>query len=469
MPRVENRAGEDPAAALCRMALQTTYEDLPDEVITHAKRSLLDGLAVMIGGSGMEGIPGLVDLVRERGGAGQTLLPFYGGRFPAHEVALAIGPMPRAMDCGDLHEDAGHVGEYIVASLLAATGLVEGSVNGKEFLAALVVGQEVLIRIGAAYHVISKAIPEGDCGGHYIFGAVAAVGKLIGLTQKQLENALGIARTMTQPHTMGIYSPATLMVRVHHGLVCQSAINACELARRGITGPRDSVLTGPNGFFRTARWETDPDTITRDLGQVWRTTDLTTKGYSACYFNHSSVDGIIEQMRDHNFTAIDIESISIEVSSSGWGAVCEPVEKKWHPVTVPDCQFSLPYAVAIAAFDRRLFVDSYSEHNRSRPEVRELMTRIVAQRNSAVTDWGARMTTHLRDGRQVSTEHRYVKGHPKKPFTEQDFIDKFHNCVPYSVLQLSEQTQANLIDDVLNLQQRPDIESALLAPLTPQD
>ncbi len=169
---------EDPMSTLCRMAVQTDYDDLPAEVVRHAKHTLLDCMAVMIGGSGMDGIPAIVDLVKDKGGAPQSVLPFYGGRVPAAEAALAIGPMPRAMDCGDLHEEAGHISEYIVASLLAATGL-RPDVTGKEFLTALVVGQETLIRVGSAYKVISTAVKSHDCGGHYIFGAVAAIGKLL--------------------------------------------------------------------------------------------------------------------------------------------------------------------------------------------------------------------------------------------------------------------------------------------------
>lgn len=460
------RDSEDPMSSLCRMALETTYDDLPGEVITNAKHSLLDAIGVMIGGSGMDGIPEIVQLVKEKGGIEQTPLPFYGGRVPAAEAALAIGPMPRAMDCGDLHEEAGHVSEYIVASLLAATGLTE-RVRGRDFLAALVVGQEILIRIGSAYKVISTAVKSNDCGGHYVFGAVAAVGKLIGLTQEQLENAQGIARTMTQPHTMGIYAPATLMVRVHHGLVCQSAITACLLAQKGITGPRQSVLLGPNGFLRTAHWETDPEELTQGLGECWRMTRITTKGYSACYFSHSSIDAILGQMRDHQFDAEDIDNIHIEVSTSGWRAVCEPVDRKWDPRTVPECQFSLPYAVATAAVDKRVFLDSYDKPSRSRDNVRELMNRITAEEVPSVSDWGARMHTTLRDGRTIDTEHVYVKGHPDNPFSEQDFIDKFRMCVPYAVTPVSIDVQESIIKHVLELEHSEDVIEDLLAPLVP--
>lgn len=458
---------EDPMRTLCRMVVQTSLDDLPDDVIRHAKHTLLDAIAVMIGGSGMDGIPAVVDLVKDRGGKPESVIPFYGGMVPAAEAALAIGPMPRAMDCGDLHEEAGHVSEYIVASLLAAAGL-RPAVTGAEFLTALVVGQEVLIRIGMAYRLISGAVKDNDSGGHYIFGAVAAVGKLLGLSQEQLENAQGIARTMTQPHTMGIYAPATLMVRVHHGLVCQAAITACQLAERGITGPRDEVLTGANGYLRTARWPTDPEALIRGLGEQWSVREIITKGHSACYFSHSSIDGIIEQMRTHGFAVDDIAAIHIDVSTSGWRAVCEPTYEKWRPRTVPECQFSLPYAVATAAFDRRVFLRSYSAQARERADVRELMGRITAAQDPSVSEWGARLTTTLRDGREITTEHVYVKGHPNNPFSEQDLIDKFGMCVPFSVFPLGEDVVDMVIRNVLDLEKIDDVVAAILLPLTPQ-
>lgn len=457
---------EDPMATLCRMALQTQYDDLPADVRRHAKETLLDAMGVTIGGSAMEGIPAIVDLVKERGGRPDTPLPFYGGRVPAHEAALAMGPMPRAMDCGDLHEEAGHVTEYVVPTLLAATGL-RGPVSGQEFLAAMAVGQEILVRLGTAYKVINRAIKHHECGGHYIFGAVAAVGKLLGLSQEQLENAQGIARTMVQPNTMGIYSPATLMVRMHHGLVSQSAITCCQLALRGITGPRAEVLLGPQGYFSTARWETDPGFILRGLGTHWEMKNIITKGYSACYFSHSSIDGIRALMREHGFTGADIAAIHIETSTPSWRAVCEPQEKKWHPVTVPECQFSLPYVVAIAAFDDKVFLESYSEQARARPEVCALMARITAAENPAVSDWGANLRVTLRDGRVLQKECVYVKGHPRNPFTEEDFIAKFRLCVPYSAIPLAEGTVRRMIHDVLHLEQVDDVVDALLQPLLP--
>ena len=65
---------EDPMAAFCRMVMNTTYEDLPKNVVNYAKQSILDAIGVIIGGSAMEGIPAVVDFVRDRAGKPESLI-----------------------------------------------------------------------------------------------------------------------------------------------------------------------------------------------------------------------------------------------------------------------------------------------------------------------------------------------------------------------------------------------------------
>jgi 2-methylcitrate dehydratase PrpD len=55
-------------------------------------------------------------------------------------------------------------------------------VSGKEFITAFSVGQEVMIRIGMAFRGVSKGWSHGRELGHFIFGATASVGKLLGLS-----------------------------------------------------------------------------------------------------------------------------------------------------------------------------------------------------------------------------------------------------------------------------------------------
>ena len=74
MPKFVSIGQEDPMNTLCRMVSDTNYGDLPSSVINYAKHSILDTIAIIIGGSAMEGIPAVVDLVKERGGQLESII-----------------------------------------------------------------------------------------------------------------------------------------------------------------------------------------------------------------------------------------------------------------------------------------------------------------------------------------------------------------------------------------------------------
>jgi 2-methylcitrate dehydratase PrpD len=95
------------------------------------------------------------------------------------------------------------------------------------------------------------------------------------------------------------------------------------------------------------------------------------------------------------------------------------------------------------------------------------MARISAKEEPGLPPYAARINTTLKDGRKYSKEYICVKGHPKNPFTEQELIDKFKKCVPYSAYKLSDKVVDSIIKALLNLEEIDDVVSALLLPLTP--
>ena len=98
MPKFVPIGEEDPMRTLCRMVVDTKYKDLPHDVVVCAKQFILDTMGALICGSAMEGIPAVVDLIKDKGGKPESIIPFYGGKVPASEAAFAIGPMVRAAD-----------------------------------------------------------------------------------------------------------------------------------------------------------------------------------------------------------------------------------------------------------------------------------------------------------------------------------------------------------------------------------
>jgi len=477
VPAVE---GEDPTITLCRFAVETGYDGLPPDLVSFAKRHILDTMGVTIGGSSQEGISAVVDFVKDQGGKEESSIPFFGGKVPASSAALAIGPMARALDMADAHlgkpgvvDLVGHTSEYTIPALLGACGL-KPQVSGKEFITAFAVGQEVLCRVGGSIRNSQLWALHGegvDQGGFYIYGAVAAVANLLGLNLEETIMAMGIAKGMTQPHDAKMYTPMTLMVRIHHGLVAQAGIICCLLAKKGITGPR-GVLLGKTGhiyMYTRGQWEADTEVLTRDLGKLWLMKETSFKLFSSCRLTHTGTTGLLTLMEENNFEAQDIAKIHAGVSATTYGLCCTPREPKWNPQTDYDAQFSVPYVLATIAFQKKFLIEEFQEPTRGREDIRRLMSNITVSKDDQIGRFDTRLSITLNDGREFTTLCTTTKGNPDLPFDEKDWADKFNSLARYSAYELTAATVASLIDRILNLEEVDDVTRELILPLTPQD
>ena len=164
MKEFKRIGNEDAVHTYARMLQEMTYEDIPPEVIQYDKWIILDTIGAMLGGSRMDGIKTVVDMVKEKGGKPEMVIPLYGGKVPASEAGMAIGPMARAADWSAIHLEAMHTSEHTLPALIAALGLKE-KVNGKDFLLAFALGQEILIKIGNAWKP-TYAVGHGRSNGH---------------------------------------------------------------------------------------------------------------------------------------------------------------------------------------------------------------------------------------------------------------------------------------------------------------
>jgi 2-methylcitrate dehydratase PrpD len=472
---------DEPFATLARFVVETQFEDLAPDVVDFAKRLATDVLAVTMGGSAQEAMPELVDYVREMGGKPEIPLPFYGGKYPASSVALALASMSRALDMGDVHlgwekygfSVIGHTAEYTFPTLLAAAGARE-SVDGKEFLTAFAVSTEVLVRIGAAAKNTAAGkilgLPSNfDQGGWFIFGAVAAAARVLGLTVEQTVNAFGMARCMTQTHDMKSMAPASHMVRVHHGFVAKNAIDVCRLAQRGINGPHD-VMLGYRGFlFAITRglWPASPELLTRDLGTAWFFTQTSIKPFSACKATHNAATAVLLLQDQHHFAGADIESIHVGVSINTLELTCRPVEAKWNPRSDQNAQFSLPYVLSVVAIEGRFMIDGFKPAMRAREDVRDLVSRVSVDAEPGIGVLDARVTIKLRDGRKVETYCNDCKGSPTMPLTDAEWRERLRDLSHYAACEITSDTADRLVDALLALEKSDDVLRDLVAPVTP--
>ena len=156
------------------------FEDIPADVLEHAKQHVLDtlgcGLAAHATGVAGEGRATMTEL----GGEPQATVIGLESGLPAANAAFANGMLCHGLDFDDTHSDSvSHVSAVVTPASLAAGEAVGAS--GRDVLTAIVAGNEVVIRVGMAasgrFHTRGFH-PTAVCG---IFGGTASVGKLGGL------------------------------------------------------------------------------------------------------------------------------------------------------------------------------------------------------------------------------------------------------------------------------------------------
>src|SRR3546814_2661323 len=110
---------------------------------------MLDTLGVAWAGSGAPGGEAVHRLVAKEGGREESAVWAFGGRTTATSAAFLNGMSAAALDYDSVYEP-GSVHPDIVA-LPAAWAVAERQhASGKEFLAALVVGRDLICRLGKA-------------------------------------------------------------------------------------------------------------------------------------------------------------------------------------------------------------------------------------------------------------------------------------------------------------------------------
>ena len=170
----------------------TTYEDLPAQVVAQAKERIMDTLGAAIAGScNWEYADQLRAAVATLGRGNSPVIGGQAVYAPAH-AAMIDATLAHAVELDDGHKNAGcHAGAVVVPTALVM-GQALGS-SGRDILTAVVLGYEVVYRI--ASHVnpsqINKGFhPSSNCD---VFGAMAVAGKLMGLGEEALANGLGQA------------------------------------------------------------------------------------------------------------------------------------------------------------------------------------------------------------------------------------------------------------------------------------
>jgi 2-methylcitrate dehydratase PrpD len=316
-------------------------------------------------------------------------------------------------------------------SVAAALALAETRrVSGKDLILAVAIGNEIACRVGSVSPGSFHRRGFHPTGLFSPFGIAFAAGRLLGLDEKALACAAGIAGS-TAAGLLECWVDGTQSKFLHSGFAAQNGVAAALLAGAGATGPA-RVFEGRFGLF--ASHLQDPavvknlDRVTAGLGTRWDSRNSSFKPFPSAHVLHPYIDLVLRLRSRYGLRPADIVSIECPVAEFNVSIVCEPVAEKTAPATEAHCRVCLQYTLAEAMVRGELGRSAHADAFRTDPEILALARRVTYRVDPSFPPPGqfkGAVTMTLADGRVLSEVEEYNRGSAENPMTAAELRAKF--------------------------------------------
>jgi 2-methylcitrate dehydratase len=444
---------EQLASFVCR----ASYDEISQEACNQLKIRVLDALGCAIGALDGEPIKIIQANMREFGGA--ELCSLIGGGYGVPDrSAFYNSALIRYLDFNDSYLAKGetcHPSDNI-GTLLATSEYARRS--GKDFLCALAVAYQVQCRLSDIAPVRSKGFDHTVQGAYAV---AAGASKALCLDIHQTANAIAIAgtafnalrvtRTGLLSHWKGLAFPDMAFGVTH----------TTFLAMRGITGPLE-VFEGNKGFMETIAGKFEIDWRKEDLERVRETV---IKKYNAEIHSQSVLEGILELVKKHRFTASEIEKIEVEIFDVAYNIIGGGEEgDKTIVQNKEEADHSLPYLVAVAVLDGQIMPEQYLPDRILREDVQSLLKKVIVRPLDAYSrrfpaEFPCRVGVFLQDGQVLTKKKSDYEGFRTRPMTWETVGTKFKSLsgshadadLQNQIVETVAHLEANQISELMSL------------------
>jgi len=410
------------------------FEEIPPEVRDRTKYFALDFVGVAARGSLENSTRAMYQFIKgmvptTKGGViiGTKM------RAPYHYAALANGTSSHSLELDDVNNEASlHPGVAIFPGAFAACEM--GAKNGKRFVEGVVLGYEVMIRLGKALgpkeHYSRGFHPTGTCG---TFGATATAAKILGLNETQLLNAFGIAGSQAAG-SMEFLAQGAWTKRMHPGWAAHNGIIACLLAKKGFRGP-STIFEGRDGFLHAYSLNADANKVLEGIGSSFEIMRTSIKPHACCRYKQPPIDGVLKIMKENQLKPDDVDEVTLGILKAGFPIIVTPEELKYNPQSIVDAQFSMPFGAAVAILYGEASLSQYRPKVIQSQEVKEMMKKVRCVEDPELDkvypkQWPATVEIKTKDGRTFCARIDYPKGDPENPLSWEELIEKFNGLTP---------------------------------------
>ena len=397
---------------------------ISSKLLENASMAVLDNIACGLYGSKQAWGKIVNDFVLDEGTHGKATLYGSDRSVSAARAAFANGTSTHGFELDDIVQGAlTHPGAVVVSAGLAAAE--QSGASGKRLLLGVIAGYEVMARLGRALGA------EHNTNGFHttgVAGSVAAAvtaGIVWQLTREQLLSAIGISCSMSSGIKAFTQGTGGMVKRMHAGHAAESGVVACELARRGFTGPSEGV-DGRFGLLEVIGGsDIRPQELDIKLGEIFAITQIWVKAYPCCGLLHSSANALESLKNEHHLTTALIHEILIGTGQRAVDQNSDPDPRE--PMTA---QYSLQYSAGVAIAKDARDPQAYAQENLFDPDVRAVAAKTRLTVDSKMNalfpaHFASRVVVKTTDGRTLERTIIDPKGTIADPLSFNEIGEKF--------------------------------------------
>ncbi len=439
---------------MARFTLDLQYDDLPADVVHEVKRYLYDSIGCAFGGFYTRDAQIMRKIYRQMEGTSEASLLVSGERMPAVNATLINSLAIRALDFNDIYwkEDPSHPSDLIPAAL--NVGELVGATM-KDVIAAIVLAYEFEQRL------CEFAVPGlRERKWHHAtitqFVSPIVAGKLMGLSEDQLVNAIGISGSHS--HTIGCPTAGklTMMKNTVDPLAVQAGVFAALMAKEDYTGTEE-VFEGKEGLMEVYGPDWDISRLVDGLGDTFKIMECSMKAFPTEALTHTHITAALKAIIENDIQPEQIDEVRVTTIARAYDILFD--SHKYEPTSRETADHSLPYCIARAILDRKITTQTFDDENIQDPRLKELIHKIKGEASVEFEQLfpekqPSRVTIRTTDGREHSVYLEYPKGDPREPMTEEDLDDKFAALTPS---QLTDEGRSRIKEAIFTCETLPGI------------
>ncbi|MBO0751085.1 MAG: MmgE/PrpD family protein [Bradyrhizobiaceae bacterium] len=458
MPRSSTAAGgASLAERLARYAIGLTYDDLPEDVVRLARRTILDTVGCVFGGYAAQPARIAIKLASDVTARQSATVLLSGTRTSPDLAVFANGVMIRYLDFNDAFvsftHGAGHPSDTIAALLTAAE---INARSGRDLITATVAAYEVFCKIADVFDYLGNGIDHSTITG---IAAVVGAGRLMGLTAQEMVHAIGITVGGNTATRQGRSDALSNWKAYAAADACRKAIFSLQLAQAGMTGP-NNVFEGSYGFFKVMGRKAVAEP---HLGEPFGIRRTFTKRFPLGQFSQTVAQAATEA-RTFFDSPDDIHEINIHVSRSAIKIMADGPDK-WRPQTHETADHSIPYAAGLILLYGRIEPEYYEDPYLHDPRLIDLVSRVKClpsdEADRTENEFNlCLLEIVLTSGARKTIRVEYHRGHFKNPMTDAEMEEKFR-------LMAQKYLSAERVNDLLRhlwgLDREPQVATVIAA------